>query len=80
MMSMQEVWVQMIFLFFAKLEVVNELPSRVCFFLVVVLVRFLRTDDGNFRAMVFSDDVCFLVDSCGGAALLRRRGIDVDHP
>ncbi len=40
----------------------------------------LRTDDGNFRAMVFSDDVCFLVDSCGGAALLRRRGIDVDHP
>ncbi len=40
----------------------------------------LRTDDGNFRAMVFSDVVCFLVDSCGGAALLRRRGIDVDHP
>jgi hypothetical protein len=40
----------------------------------------LRTDDANFRAMVFSDDVCFLVDLCGGAALLRRRGIDVDHP
>lgn len=40
----------------------------------------LRTDDANFRAMVFSDDVCFLVDLCGGAALLRRRGIDVDYP
>ncbi len=39
-MSMQEVWVQMIFLFFAKLEVVNEILSRVCFFLVVVLDRF----------------------------------------